>query len=58
LLGHHKPETTARYTHVAIGMISKIESPLEGLNAPHRRRAGAGLLPEPPRSRASPCRLK
>ena len=39
LLGHDKPETTARYTHVAIGMISKIESPLEGLNAPHRRRA-------------------
>jgi integrase/recombinase XerD len=39
LLGHHKPETTSRYTHVAIGMISKIESPLAGLNAPRRRRA-------------------
>jgi integrase/recombinase XerD len=39
LLGHDKPETTARYTRVAIGMIAKIESPLEGLNAPHRRRS-------------------
>jgi integrase/recombinase XerD len=39
LLGHAKPETTSRYTHVAIGMISKIESPLAGLNAPRRRRA-------------------
>jgi integrase/recombinase XerD len=39
LLGHHKPETTSRYTHVAIGMIAKIESPLAGLNAPRRRRA-------------------
>jgi integrase/recombinase XerD len=27
LLGHQKPETTARYTRVAIGMIAKIESP-------------------------------
>jgi integrase/recombinase XerD len=39
LLGHDKPETTARYTRVAIGMIAKIESPLAGLNAPRRRRA-------------------
>jgi site-specific recombinase XerD len=39
LLGHDKPETTARYTRVAIGMIAKIESPLEDLNAPRRRRA-------------------
>ena len=38
LLGHDKPETTARYTRAAIGMISKIESAL-GLNAPRRRRA-------------------
>src|SRR5215470_7515433 len=38
LLGHDKPETTARYTRVAIGMISKVESPLAGLNAPRRRR--------------------
>ena len=39
LLGHSKPETTARYSRVAIGLISKIESPLEGLHAPRRRRA-------------------
>jgi integrase/recombinase XerD len=39
LLGHDKPETTARYTRVAIGLIAKIESPLEDLNAPRRRRA-------------------
>ena len=39
LLGHSKPETTARYSRVAIGLIAKIESPLEGLTAPRRRRA-------------------
>ena len=39
LLGHSKPETTARYSRVAIGLIAKIESPLEGLHAPRRRRA-------------------
>ena len=39
LLGHSKLETTARYSRVAIGLIAKIESPLEGLNAPRRRRA-------------------
>ena len=39
LLGHSKPETTARYSHVAIGLIAKIKSPLEGLRAPRRRRA-------------------
>ena len=38
LLGHEKLETTARYSRVAIGMIAKIESPLDGLNAPRRRR--------------------
>jgi integrase/recombinase XerD len=40
LLGHDKLETTARYSRVATGMIAKIESPLEGLSAPRRRRAG------------------
>src|ERR1700751_37343 len=39
LLGHSKPETTARYSRVAIGLIAKIESPREGLRAPRRRRA-------------------
>ena len=38
LLGHSKPETTARYSRVAIAMIAKIESPLEDLNKPRRRR--------------------
>ena len=39
LLGHSKPETTARYSRVAIALIANIESPLEGLRAPRRRRA-------------------
>ena len=39
LLGHSKPETTARYSRVAIGLIAKIESPLESLRAPRRPRA-------------------
>jgi integrase/recombinase XerD len=39
LLGHSKLETTARYVRVATGMIAKIESPLEGLSPPRRRRA-------------------
>ena len=48
LLGHSKPETTARYTRVAIGLIAKIESPLEGLRAPRRQRAKRDEKPPAP----------
>ena len=39
LLGHDKLETTARYTRVATGIISKIESPLARLSTRRHRRA-------------------
>jgi len=37
LLGHDKLETTARYTHVATGMIAGIESPLDRLSQPRKK---------------------
>ena len=41
LLGHHKLDTTARYTRVATGMISAVESPLDLLGKPPGKRAKA-----------------
>jgi integrase/recombinase XerD len=38
LLGHAKLETTARYAHVATGMIAEVESPLDRLSRPMRKR--------------------
>jgi len=38
LLGHEKLETTERYVHVAAGMISAVESPLDRLAQPKRKR--------------------
>jgi integrase/recombinase XerD len=37
LLGHAKLETTARYAHVATGMIAKVESPLDRLARPKHK---------------------
>ena len=39
LLGHEKLETTARYLHVATGMISAVESPLDRLARPQHKRS-------------------
>ena len=40
LLGHTKTDTTTRYAHVATGMISAVESPLDQLSRPKGRRSG------------------
>ena len=37
-LGHDKLDTTARYTRVATGMIASIESPLDLLSQPRKRK--------------------
>jgi integrase/recombinase XerD len=37
LLGHSKLETTARYAHVATGMIAAVESPLDLLSEPDKK---------------------
>jgi site-specific recombinase XerD len=37
LLGHAKLDATARYTRVATGMISAVESPLDLLSETHKR---------------------
>jgi site-specific recombinase XerD len=39
LLGHAKLETTAKYAHVATGMIAEVESPLDRLSRPKRKRS-------------------
>ena len=44
LLGHDKLETTARYTHVATGMIASIKSPLDLLSQPRKK---PGKKPDP-----------
>jgi site-specific recombinase XerD len=38
LLGHSKIETTTRYAHVAAGVISAVESPLDRLARPKHKR--------------------
>jgi hypothetical protein len=40
LLGHTKLDTTARYAHVATGMISAVESPLDRLARSQHKRPG------------------
>jgi site-specific recombinase XerD len=38
LLGHDKLDTTAHYTRVATGMIANIESPLDRLSKPRKKK--------------------
>ena len=44
-LGHDKLETTARYTRVATGMISAVESPLDHLNGKRPKKKDKDTLP-------------
>jgi integrase/recombinase XerD len=48
LLGHDKLDTTARYTHVATGMIAGIESPLDLLSQPRRKPRRSSKDHQPP----------
>jgi integrase/recombinase XerD len=41
-LGHEKLETTARYTRVATGLITAVESPLDRLSAPGKAKRKKG----------------
>ena len=52
LLGHHKLDSTARYTRVATGMIAKVESPLDRLGTP--RKQGKKPGPKKPRKNEPP----
>ena len=38
LLGHAKLTTTGGYTHVATGMIAAVDSPLDDLSKPRRKK--------------------
>jgi site-specific recombinase XerD len=47
LLGHHKLDTTARYTRVATGMIAAIASPLDLLGEPRKTPGKRGKAAQP-----------
>jgi len=53
VLGHDKLETTARYTRVATGLISAIESPLEALSMPRVRARKEPARNHKPRKRSA-----